>query len=307
MNIGLGPLQKYLSDPDIFEVMVVHGTEIWVEDREGLHHVDSLRTEQTINCIEHITRISGRRIDLMSPVLDARLDDGTRACIVIPPVSMTGPSINLRKFSTRVLPLAAFGPQECTQIVRQLVADRKNVVVSGETSSGKTSLLSSVAHIFAPHERIICVEDTSELCVTHPHVVHLQTRIANSEGAGEITLQDLVRTSLRMRPDRLLVGEVRGAEAIDMVLALTSGHRGCWSTVHATNASHTLARIANIIVRDAPQWNPDHVMNLVRQATDVVIHMVRGTHGRRRINEIVEVTDEIPIHLYGPIYSEKSQ
>jgi pilus assembly protein CpaF len=137
--------------------------------------------------------------------------------------------------------------------------------------------------------------------------VHLQTRIANSEGAGEITLQDLVRTSLRMRPDRLLVGEVRGAEAIDMVLALTSGHRGCWSTVHATNASHTLARIANIIVRDAPQWNPDHVMNLVRQATDVVIHMVRGTHGRRRINEIVEVTDEIPIHLYGPIYSEKSQ
>lgn len=305
MSIGLGPLQKYLSDPDIFEVMVVHGTEIWVEDREGLRHVDSLRSEQATDCIEHIARISGRRIDLMCPVLDARLDDGTRACVVIPPISVTGPSINLRKFPTRVLPLAAFGPQECSEIVRQLVAEKMNVVVSGETSSGKTSLLSSVAHIFAPQERIICVEDTSELCITHPHVVHLQTRIANSEGSGEITLQDLVRASLRMRPDRLLVGEVRGAEAIDMVLALTSGHRGCWSTVHATNASHTLTRVSHIIMRDAPQWSPAHVMDLVQLATDVVIHMVRSAHGRRRINEIVALHDGTPRHLYGPVYSEK--
>jgi pilus assembly protein CpaF len=305
MSIGLGPLQKYLSDPDIFEVMVVHGTEIWVEDREGLRHVDSLRSEQATDCIEHIARISGRRIDLMCPVLDARLDDGTRACVVIPPISVTGPSINLRKFPTRVLPLAAFGPQECSEIVRQLVAEKMNVVVSGETSSGKTSLLSSVAHIFTPQERIICVEDTSELCITHPHVVHLQTRIANSEGSGEITLQDLVRASLRMRPDRLLVGEVRGAEAIDMVLALTSGHRGCWSTVHATNASHTLTRVSHIIMRDAPQWSPAHVMDLVQQATDVVIHMVRSAHGRRRINEIVALHDGTPRHLYGPVYSEK--
>jgi pilus assembly protein CpaF len=305
MSIGLGPLQKYLSDPDIFEVMVVHGTEIWVEDREGLRHVDSLRSEQATDCIEHIARISGRRIDLMCPVLDARLDDGTRACVVIPPISVTGPSINLRKFPTRVLPLAAFGPQECSEIVRQLVAEKMNVVVSGETSSGKTSLLSSVAHIFTPQERIICVEDTSELCITHPHVVHLQTRIANSEGSGEITLQDLVRASLRMRPDRLLVGEVRGAEAIDMVLALTSGHRGCWSTVHATNASHTLTRVSHIIMRDAPQWSPAHVMDLVQQATDVVIHMVRSAHGRRRINEIVALHDGAPRHLYGPVYSEK--
>lgn len=305
MSIGLGPLQKYLSDPDIFEVMVVHGTEIWVEDREGLRHVDSLRSEQATDCIEHIARISGRRIDLMCPVLDARLDDGTRACVVIPPISVTGPSINLRKFPTRVLPLAAFGPQECSEIVRQLVAEKMNVVVSGETSSGKTSLLSSVAHIFNPQERIICVEDTSELCITHPHVVHLQTRIANSEGSGEITLQDLVRASLRMRPDRLLVGEVRGAEAIDMVLALTSGHRGCWSTVHATNASHTLTRVSHIIMRDAPQWSPAHVMDLVQLATDVVIHMVRSAHGRRRINEIVALHDGTPRHLYGPVYSEK--
>jgi pilus assembly protein CpaF len=203
-----------------------------------------------------------------------------------------------------VHPLAAFGPQECTNIVRQLISEKKNVVVSGETSSGKTSLLSTVASIFHSRERIICVEDTSELLITHPHVVHLQTRVANSEGDGEITMQELVRSSLRMRPDRLLIGEVRGAEAIDMVLALTSGHRGCWSTVHATNASHTLSRLANIIVRDAPQWTPDYAVNLVRQATDVVIHMVRTAHGRRRINEIVAVHEDIPMHLYGPMCLE---
>lgn len=306
MSVGLGPLHEYLSHPDTFEVMVVHGTEIWVEDREGLRRVDSLRTEQTADCIEHIARVSGRRIDLMHPVLDARLDDGTRACVVIPPISLTGASINLRKFPARVLPLAAFGPQECTDIVRRIVAEKKNVVVSGETSSGKTSLLSSVAHIFAPHERIICVEDTSELRITHPHVVHLQTRSVNAEGAGEVTLQDLVRTSLRMRPDRLLVGEVRGAEAIDMVLALTSGHRGCWSTVHADTASHTVTRLANIIMRDAPQWSTHHVENLVHHATDVVIHMVRNAQGRRRINEIVSISEKTQVHLYGPVFPERS-
>jgi pilus assembly protein CpaF len=162
MSIGLGPLQEYLSHPDTFEVMVIHGTQIWVEDHEGVRQVSSMSLEQTNSCIEHISRISGRRIDLMCPVLDARLNDGTRACVVIPPISLTGPSINLRKFPSRVLPLAAFGPQMCTNIVRQLISEKKNVVVSGETSSGKTSLLSSVAHIFHNRERIICVEDTSE-------------------------------------------------------------------------------------------------------------------------------------------------
>ena len=301
MSIGLGPLEHYMCDPHINEVMVVHGTQIWIEDNEGLHCVGSLTDTQVLDCIEHIARMSGRRIDLMSPMLDARLDDGTRACVVIPPVSLTGPSINLRKFPNRVLPLAAFGPQECTDVVRQLVVERKNVVVSGETSSGKTSLLSSVSHVFPSYERVICIEDTSELKISHPHVVHLQTRIANYEGAGQITLQDLVRTSLRMRPDRLLVGEVRGAEAIDMVLALTSGHRGCWSTVHASAATQTMTRLANIIVRDAPQWRSEDVIHLVSQATDAIIHLVRMPHGRRRINEIVAVHGQTTHHLYGPI------
>ncbi len=287
MTIGLEPLQTYLDNPDVYEVMVVHGKSVWVEDLNGVRYVDDLTEQQTAQCVEYISRVSGRRIDLLSPMLDARLDDGTRACVVIPPISVTGISINLRKFSHRILPLAAFGNEKACGIIRDLIAEKRNVVVSGATSSGKTSLLSSVSQSMHATERIICVEDTSELRFAHPHVVHLQTRQPNHEGTGEITLQQLVRTSLRMRPDRLIVGEVRGAEAIDMVLAMTSGHRGCWSTVHATSATDTLARLANIIVRDAPHWTRDYAQSLATSAIDAIVHMVRLPHGRRRINEIM--------------------
>lgn len=287
MSIGLEPLRVHLDNPDVFEIMIVHGKHVWVEDTEGLHHIDDLTEQQTAHCVEYISRISGRRIDLLSPMLDARLPDGTRACVVIPPISVMGTSINLRKFPTRVLPLAAFGNEQTSNILRTLVADKKNVIVSGATSSGKTSLISAVSQAFHHSERIVCVEDTAELQLVHPHVVHLQTRLANNEGSGEITMQQLVRTSLRMRPDRLIVGEVRGAEAIDMVLAMTSGHRGSWSTLHATSAPDTIARLVNIIVRDAPHWTRDYAHTLATSALDAVIHMVRTPNGRRRINEIM--------------------
>ena len=286
MKIGLEPLQEYLDDPDVYEVMVVEGKKVWVETRDGIQPVGELNDQQVAHCVEYISRTSGRRIDLLAPILDARLDDGTRACIVIPPIALTGISINLRKFPSRILPLAAFGSEEVSTILRQLVLNRKNVVVSGATSSGKTSLISSLSRTFDVHERIICVEDTNELQLAHPHVVHLQTRTANHEGDGEITLQQLVRTSLRMRPDRLIIGEVRGAEAIDMILAMTTGHKGCWSTVHATSANDTLSRLANIIVRDAPHWTREYAQFLASSAIDAIVHMVKQPHGRRRINEI---------------------
>lgn len=287
MTIGLEPLRVHLDNPDVTEVMIVHGKHVWIEDSDGLHHVDDLSEQQIAHCVEHISRVSGRRIDLLSPMLDARLSDGTRACVVIPPISVMGTSINLRKFPHRVLPLAAFGNEESSNILRSLVAHKKNVVVSGATSSGKTSLISALSQTFQLNERIICVEDTAELQLVHPHVVHLQTRVANHEGTGEITMQQLVRTSLRMRPDRLIVGEVRGAEAIDMVLAMTSGHRGSWSTLHATSATDTLARLAHIIVRDAPHWTREYAQSLATSALDAVVHMVRTPHGRRRVNEII--------------------
>lgn len=286
MKIGLEPLREYLDDPDVYEVMVVEGKKVWVETRDGIQPVAELNDQQVAHCVEYISRTSGRRIDLLAPILDARLDDGTRACIVIPPIALTGISINLRKFPSRILPLAAFGNEEVSTILRQLVLNKKNVVVSGATSSGKTSLISSLSRTFDVNERIICVEDTNELQLAHPHVVHLQTRTSNHEGDGEITLQQLVRTSLRMRPDRLIIGEVRGAEAIDMILAMSTGHRGCWSTVHATSATDTLSRLANIIVRDAPHWTREYAQFLASSAIDAIVHMVKQPHGRRRINEI---------------------
>jgi pilus assembly protein CpaF len=226
---------------------------------------------------------------LLSPILDARLADGSRACVVIPPVAVSGAVISIRKFPRRILPLASFGPAACTEIVRDLVSAGTNVVVSGATSSGKTSLISSVSQTFAATERIVCVEDTAELRFAHSHVVRLQTRPPNSEGAGEVSLQSLVRASLRLRPDRLVVGEVRGAEVVDMLLALSSGHRGCWSTVHATSASDTLERIAAMVLRDSPQWTHEQAMRTIHGAIGAVVHLQRTAIRRREIVDIVRI------------------
>lgn len=296
---GLGPLQHFLDDPDISEIMVINGEQIYVEDAIGVREAGVLTRDQLSVCIEHIIRVSGRRLDLLSPVLDAPLPDGSRACVVIPPIAIRGASISIRKFPQRILPLAAFGSEEATDVVKHLIADRANVVVSGATSSGKTSLVSASTRWFHPHERVVCVEDTHELRCAHPHAVHLQTRPANSEGVGEISLQHLVRASLRMRPDRLLVGEVRGAEVIDMLLALSSGHRGCWSTAHAVSAPETLGRLSSMIVRGSPQWTIDQARMMVCTSIDAVIHVARTGPRKRTITHIVGLKDGTVSSLYG--------
>ena len=168
MQHGLGPLQTYIDDPDVSEVMVVGGKHIWVEDADGMHHVGALTDNELAISVERIARACGRRLDLLSPILDARLSDGSRACVIISPVAIGGAAITIRKFTRRILPLASFGPATCTDIVRDLVQQKVNVVVAGATSSGKTSLISSVSQSFAPTERIVCVEDTAELRVAHP-------------------------------------------------------------------------------------------------------------------------------------------
>ena len=220
MHHGLGPLQTHIDDPDISEIMVVAGKHVWVEDAIGLRRIGTLTDSEMAISLERIARASGRRLDLLSPILDARLSDGSRACVVISPIAVGGATISIRKFSRRILPLASFGPTACTDIMRDLVQQNINVVVAGATSSGKTSLISTISQLFGPNERIVCVEDTAELKFVHPHVVQLQTRPPNSEGNGEISLQSLVRASLRLRPDRLVVGEVRGGEVVDMLLSL---------------------------------------------------------------------------------------
>jgi pilus assembly protein CpaF len=184
--------------------------------------------------------------------------------------------------------------------VRDLVQQKINVVVAGATSSGKTSLLSAVSQSFGQNERIVCVEDTSELRFAHPHVVQLQTRPANSEGQGEITLQALVRASLRLRPDRLVVGEVRGSEVVDMLLALSSGHRGCWSTVHANSANETVDRLAAMVLRDSPQWSHDQAVSTIHSAVGAIVFVQRISARRRSIVEIVQCSESTLHTLYQP-------
>jgi pilus assembly protein CpaF len=217
---------------------------------------------------------------------------------VLPPISLGGSTINIRKFSKRILPLAAFGPPVCTEILKDVIHDRMNVVVSGATSSGKTSLLSAAASHFCSSERLVVVEDTAELRFNNSHVVRLQTRPANSENLGELTMQQLVRTSLRLRPDRLIVGEVRGAEAIDMLMALTTGHRGSWATVHATSARDTVSRLAAMITRDSPQWSHQQSQELATSALDAIVHIERLPNGRRHISEILHITKNSMQSLY---------
>ena len=278
--------------------MVISGKHVWVEDAIGLRQVGTLTDIEMNISIERIARASGRRLDLLSPILDARLPDGSRACVVISPIAVGGPTLSIRKFSRRILPLASFGPTACSDIVRDLVKQNTNVVVAGATSSGKTSLISAVSQSFESNERIVCVEDTAELRFAHPHIVQLQTRPANSEGHGEITLQSLVRASLRLRPDRLVVGEVRGAEVVDMLLALTSGHRGCWSTVHANSAIETIDRLAAMVLRDSPQWSHDQAVSTIHSAVGAIVFVKRVSVRRRSIVEIVRCSESTLHTLY---------
>lgn len=290
MLVGLGPLHEFMSSPDVLEVMVVNGRDIWVERTTGTTHAGELTATELSLVVEGISRLSGRRVDTLAPILDARLPDGSRACVVLTPIAVHGTSVNIRKFPQRSLPLAAFGSEQLCDQVRELIVSRANVVVSGETSSGKTSLVSAATEWFSPHDRVVCVEDTAEVRFKHGHVVCLQTRPANQEGTGCVSLQDLVRTSLRMRPDRLVVGEVRGPEVVDMLLALSSGHSGSWSTVHAPSAVRTTDRLVALVQRHHPQWTHRDANRLVHGALNAVIHITRLPTGKRIITDVLTLS-----------------
>lgn len=286
MTLTIGPLQSLLNDDRVREIMVVNGSQVWVENDLGLRHVCDITGAELETVIEAITRASGRRVDTLSPILDAPLADGSRACVVIPPVARHGATVSIRKFTQRVLPLAAFGTEPQCEEIRELVMSRRNVVISGATAAGKTSLLSAVTQWFSRHDRIVCLEDTAEIRCNQPHFVSLQTRPANQEGMGRIDLHDLVRTALRLRPDRLIVGEVRGAEAIDMLLALGSGHVGSWSTLHASSAADTVERLVALLLRHHPGWSTHDAERLVTGAVHAVVHVARLPTGRRSITAI---------------------
>jgi pilus assembly protein CpaF len=286
---GLGPLEPLLADHAVTEIMVNAGTEVWVERAGRLERRPPLAEGLVEVLIERVLAPLGLRVDRTSPLVDARLADGSRVHAVIPPVAVDGPCLAVRRFSAGGVPLDAFAPPAVVALLSELARARANVVVSGATSSGKTTLLNALLGEVPSTERIITIEDAAELRLRTPHVVRLEARPPSVEGLGEVTVRTLVRAALRLRPDRLVVGEVRGAEALDMVLALNTGHDGSFTTCHGNGPEDTLRRIEAMVLMGAPAWPPSIAEDHVRRSIDVVVHVIRGLDGARRIAEILEV------------------
>ena len=295
--VGLGPIEFLLRDPDVSEVMVNGPDDVFVERKGRLERVpDGLfeGEEAVMHVIERIVAPLGLRVDESSPSADARLPDGSRVHAIIPPLSLRGPVLNVRKFSSAPLSadeLLAGGSltEEMLAFLTACVRGKANLVVSGGTSSGKTTFLNLLASFIPDEERLITIEDAAELRLGKPHVVSLEARPANVEGNGEVTVRDLVRNALRMRPDRIIVGEVRGGEALDMLQAMSTGHDGSLSTAHANSPRHLLWRLETMALMSDVDLPAAHVREQVASALDVVVHMARLRDGRRVVTEISAV------------------
>jgi len=242
-----------------------------------------------LGAIEQILTPIGRRLDRLHPTVDARLPDGSRLCAVVAPIAVDGPCLTIRRFSAHSLPLDQFAPPAVAALLRELVHRRCNVLVSGATSSGKTTFLNALAGEVDATARIITLEDVAELRLPHPHVVRLETREATADGVGEVTLAHLLRTALRMRPDRLVVGEIRGNEAVHLLQALNTGHDGSLATVHANSALDALERVSSLVLHEVGNWPLIAVHEHVARAIDVVAHLARGPSGSRHVIEVAEV------------------
>jgi pilus assembly protein CpaF len=294
--VGLGPLEPLLKDDTINDVLVNGPNQIYVE-RKGKLEITTLRFRNDAHVFHVAQRIAssvGRRVDESSPMLDARLADGSRVNIVIPPLSLRGPCISIRKFAKGVMDfqrLAEFGAvsPEMGRALEIAARCRLNVIVSGGTGSGKTTLLNALSRMIDPGERIITIEDTAELQLQQPHVLPLETRPPNVEGNGEVLQRDLVKNALRMRPDRIIIGEVRGAEAFDMMQAMNTGHAGSMSTIHANSSRDALARIENMILMANTNLPVPAIRSQVASAIDLIIQVERMRDGVRRVVEVVEV------------------
>jgi pilus assembly protein CpaF len=295
--VGLGPIEFLLKDPDITEVMVNGPDDVYVERKGRIVKVDDRLfegEEAVLHVIERIVAPLGLRVDAASPWVDARLSDGSRVHAIVPPLSLCGPVLNVRKFG--VVPLTpadlVFGGTAGPRMMAFLAASvrgRANLVISGGTSSGKTTLLGVLSGFIPDGERLLTIEDAAELRLAKPHVIGLEARPPNVEGRGEVTVRDLVRNALRMRPDRIIVGEVRGGEALDMLQAMNSGHDGSLSTAHANSARHVLWRLETMALMSDVDLPVAHVRDQVASAVDVVVHMARLRNGRRVVFQVATV------------------
>jgi len=290
---GLGPLDPVLADPEVTDVLVHGAGEVWVERRGQLERLALSLDASTVGAlIERIVGPLGLRVDRSSPIIDARLSDGSRVHVVVPPLAVDGPCLTIRRFGVQRLHLEAFAPPAVVRLLAGAVAARANIVVSGGTGAGKTTLLNALAAFIDRGERIVTIEDAAELRLEQGHVVRLEARPANAEGAGRVAIRDLVRAALRMRPDRIVVGETRGGEALDMLQAMNTGHEGSLSTCHANAPDDALRRLETMVMLAESGLPLDAVREQLVAAVDLIVQVARRPDGTRAVLEVAEVVAE---------------
>ena len=293
----LGPLEPLLADPEVTDVLVTGPDRVFVERRGQLQHSDARfrDTAHLMHVIQRVVRNAGRRIDERSPMVDARLPDGSRVNAIIPPVAVDAPQLSIRRFPSTALTLERLVdvgtfPAETAALLRAAVRGRLNVIFSGGAGVGKTTVLNAASASIGLGERVITIEDAAELRLLGEHVVRLETRAANVEGVGAVEPRDLVRNALRMRPDRIIVGECRGEEAFDMMQAMNTGHEGSMTTLHANSARDTIARLEMMLAMSGFDVPIRVIREYVASAIHLVVHLARLPDGRRVMSEAVEVT-----------------
>ena len=294
---GLGPLEPLLADQEVCDILVNSPKQVYIERRGKLEltNVEFKDDEHLMRVIERIVSTVGRRIDESSPMVDARLQDGSRVNAIIPPLSLDGPVLSIRRFGAEPLRMASLIEKnaltkDMADMFEMCVKARLNVLISGGTGAGKTTLLNALSSYIPDDQRIVTIEDSAELQLQQPHVVRLETRPPNIEGKGEVTQRDLVKNALRMRPDRIVIGEVRGGEAIDMLQAMNTGHDGSLTTIHANTPRDALARLETMIQMTGMRLSDRAMRQQVASALDLVIQGARLSDGTRRITSISEIT-----------------
>ena len=294
--LGFGPLERFLADDTVTEVMVNGAEQVFVErggkiERTNARFVDD---SHLMRIIEKIVSQVGRRVDEASPMVDARLADGSRVNAIIPPLALSGPTLTIRKFSRdpyTINDLISFGTFSArgAQFLGACVKGKLNVLISGGTGTGKTTTLNAISAFIPGDERIVTIEDAAELQLQQEHVITLEARPPNIEGSGEVKIRELVRNALRMRPDRIIVGEVRGAETLDMLQAMNTGHEGSLTTIHANSPRDALARLETLVLTSGVELPHRAIRDQIASAFDVLVQIVRLVDGSRRISHIVEV------------------
>jgi pilus assembly protein CpaF len=301
--LGLGPLEELLADTDITDIMV-NGPEQTYVERKGKLELANIRfrdEEHLFQVAQRIVNSVGRRVDQTTPLADARLKDGSRVNVIVPPLSLRGTAISIRKFSAKpiTLDMMANGgsmSQDMATLLKIAGASRFNIVISGGTGSGKTTMLNALSKMIDPGERVLTIEDAAELRLQQPHWLPLETRPANLEGQGEISIRDLVKNALRMRPDRIILGEIRGSECFDLLAAMNTGHDGSMCTLHSNSPREALARMENMVMMSDIKVPKEAISRQIADSVDMVVQVKRLRDGSRRVTNITEV-----IGMEGPV------